>query len=544
MNRAMSLQAELRESFQTRLERVYRELERAIRLQRPAILLLIYASEWVRDEVERALTQRLGELGQRIVRLRVDEDHADVPALLAEAPNPQQAVFFVAGLQWGGGADGLNAYRALNLRREHFIEPGWRAVFWLTEGEAVALAQHAPDFWAFRHRVIEFVEPRETLHRADLAREIAWHDWEFRTLWEDTEAKIRLREALLEELPAGDETLAARADLLYTLGWLYWAVQDNSKAIETFQDALQVAQKLDDTHFVAGSYNGLGNVYRTLGRHQEAIDAYQQAIDLDPDYASPWNGLGSVYHDMSRHEEALDAYQKAIDLDPSFAASWNNLGNVYRTLGRHQEAIDACQQAIDLDPDYASPWHGLGNVYADLGRHQEALDAYQQAIDLDPSFAYPWYGLGNVYRTLGRDQEALDAFRKATDLNPNVSSLWHGLGIEYTMQGQYEQALEAFSKAVELAPERGMLRSSLVGIQRRLGREAEAAEQEKIAGPLTDKEDEYNRACFEAICGNTDEALRLLQIALEKRQTSPEWARQDPDFDHIRHDPRFQELVG
>jgi len=58
------------------------------------------------------------------------------------------------------------------------------------------------------------------------------------------------------------------------------------------------------------------------------------------------------------------------------------------------------------------------------------------------------------------------------------------------------------------------------------------------------RESEYNRACFEAICGNVEEALALLKVALEKKQASLEWARGDPDFASIREDARFRALVG
>jgi len=58
------------------------------------------------------------------------------------------------------------------------------------------------------------------------------------------------------------------------------------------------------------------------------------------------------------------------------------------------------------------------------------------------------------------------------------------------------------------------------------------------------KEDEYNQACFAAICWNPEEAQRLLQIALQKKQFSRQWAQRDPDFDSVRTDPRFRELVG
>ncbi len=57
-------------------------------------------------------------------------------------------------------------------------------------------------------------------------------------------------------------------------------------------------------------------------------------------------------------------------------------------------------------------------------------------------------------------------------------------------------------------------------------------------------EKEYDQACFAAICGNSDEAIELLKIALEKKQTSLDWVRRDPDLDFIRDDPRFKAIVS
>ncbi|MFN3743060.1 MAG: TPR end-of-group domain-containing protein, partial [Anaerolineales bacterium] len=129
-------------------------------------------------------------------------------------------------------------------------------------------------------------------------------------------------------------------------------------------------------------------------------------------------------------------------------------------------------------------------------------------------------------------------------LDPKDAYPHNGIGSVYQLMGEHEKALRAYQKAVELAPERGMYRVSLVGILRKLGREEEAQAQIEIARPLMAKESEYNRACFESICGNVEEALRLLQIALEKKQVSLEWARRDPDFDNLRQDARFRALVG
>jgi tetratricopeptide (TPR) repeat protein len=163
-----------------------------------------------------------------------------------------------------------------------------------------------------------------------------------------------------------------------------------------------------------------------------------------------------------------------------------------------------------LEPKFAYPWNGLGAVYSDLDCFDEAIAAFQKSIELEPKFAYPWNGLGKVYILLKCDEEAL----------------------------------KAFQKAVELDPDGGVMHSSLAGILCILGRKEEAEKQVEIARPLMKKESEYDRACFEAICGNGEGALRLLEIALEKKQTRLAFARRDPDFDFIRDDPRFKELVG
>ena len=254
----------------------------------------------------------------------------------------------------------------------------------------------------------------------------------------------------------------------------------------------------------------LGVAYHLAGQRERAIHAFQQAIALDPKDARPWSGLGTVYENQQDYDNAIEHYRKALEIDPNFKWAYANLGSVYYKQGRTDEAIQAYRQAIALDPKDARPWTGLGSAYANLGRYDEAIQAYQQAIALDPKDADPWLGLGNVY----------------------------------ALREEWERALEAFRHAAKRAPEQGMYRAYAAGALRALGREAEAQEEIARARPLMEKETEYNRACFAAICGEREEALRLLEIALQKRQASREWARRDPDLRSLHGDPRFEELVA
>jgi len=128
-------------------------------------LLVVYEVERLHMAGETALAKRLARIGQNLVQFRVNARRYDIPRLLANRPEPFRSVFSISRVARGGGKEGANAYRALNMRREYFVERSLRVVLWLSQEELVALSRHAPDFWAFRHRVVELPESAEDTGR-------------------------------------------------------------------------------------------------------------------------------------------------------------------------------------------------------------------------------------------------------------------------------------------------------------------------------------------------------------------------------------------
>jgi hypothetical protein len=98
-------------------------------------------------------------------------------------------------------------------------------------------------------------------------------------------------------------------------------------------------------------------------------------------------------------------------------------------------------------------------------------------------------------------------------------------------------------KAIELDPEDLTIRTSLAALYKNLGRITECAEQCEHARQFITNESEYDRACFEAVCGSADEALNLFRTALEKNKATPDWARRDFDLEFLHDDPRFRALL-
>lgn len=541
---SIRIESQDRGSFEDRVAILFEELEMAIKWGRPSILLAVYKSEFIRAEAEASLEEKLSEVGQMVYRLQVNDERFDILPFLSRHPRRKKTIFYVSGLRWGGGRGGQNAYRALNIRREFLVDNSIRTVLWLTEAEGIDLPLHAPDFWAFRHRVIEFRDLPSPEHIVLLPEALVWHDWEPYLYDEEIDARITLRESLLDELPARDESKEARANLLYALAYLNWAKGESEKSIDLLNQGLDIAQSLPLPAMQSRFLVGLSIVYQDLKQINEAISSCRKASALDPADAKPWSNLGSIYRDLGDTKEAINACNNAIALAPKYAKPWNNLGNVYLDLGRHEEAISAYMKAIELDPRNARPWIDLGCVYREQGRIIDAINAFKKAINLNPRDMAPWYNLGGVYSDLNQNKEAVRSFKKVTRLVPKNAGSWKNLGRIYQIMDRIPDAIIAYKKAIRLVPEDASCYSALAACYRKTNRQKKVKEQIRLALPLMERENEYNRACFEAIRGNVDKAIELLRIAVEKNQVTLGSTRWDPNLEFIRDDPRFMDLVG
>ncbi|HEU0175963.1 MAG TPA: tetratricopeptide repeat protein [Blastocatellia bacterium] len=147
----------------------------------------------------------------------------------------------------------------------------------------------------------------------------------------------------------------------------------------------------------------------------QAIAAYERAIELDPKDAYPHIGLGNVYSALGQNEDAIEAYGWAVGLDPMNANSHHGLGNVYSALGRNEDAIEAYVWAVEFDPKDASPHRGLGIVYQLLKQYGKAEEAFRKAVELDPQRGTSRASLAGILRKLGREAEAAEQIRIARE---------------------------------------------------------------------------------------------------------------------------------
>jgi tetratricopeptide (TPR) repeat protein len=438
------------EPFEERIDILFRELELATKWRRPSVLLAVYSSEYVHTDADVALESRLHSLGQSAYHINIKNPVcADVSLQISELANLDNVVFFVEGLRWGAGQDKCFVYASLNDHREFFIENQIRVVIWLTENEAMDLAHHAPDYWAFRHRMIEFVDSPKPNQIPSDALETAWQETGETPDTADLDEKINLRNRLLTDLSEGDESTKARANLLLTLGMLYWRKGDFEKATQFINNALEQAASLEDNRFEALCFNAIALIQSDLGKLERAIQAFNNAIKLAPEQISPWNNLGNLHRKLKQYTEALDSFQKAIGQNASDARGWNGLGDVYHETGCNADAVSAYRKAIEFSPANVHSWTGLGNAFLEEGQLEEAEKAHQKAIEIDRDAVNSWLGLGNIHRMKGNIEHASVAFQTALELEPKNAEAWNKLGDLFYTTGAYDQAMRSYQKGIE-----------------------------------------------------------------------------------------------
>jgi tetratricopeptide (TPR) repeat protein len=254
----------------------------------------------------------------------------------------------------------------------------------------------------------------------EISGELEWRGYGNFALFKDTGAKIARHKAQLAELPHADDTLVARARHTYALASLYWARHENDESLAYLQRALGLAERLQDRRLQSWCCNGLGDVYADMGRHDDAIAAYQRALFFDATSAYSYLSLGGEYGwFLGDHKGAIAAYERALELGGLDAhlvsIVHNGLGEEHRALGDEEAAIAAYQRAIEADPGFLSPHNNLGSIYMKRHAFPEARHHFEERIRLRPQHSLGAYvSLGIMARHEG-DPAAEACFRRALE---------------------------------------------------------------------------------------------------------------------------------
>jgi tetratricopeptide (TPR) repeat protein len=199
-------------------------------------------------------------------------------------------------------------------------------------------------------------------------------------------------------------------------------------------------------------YN-LGVAYQGKGQLDMAIEQYQAALRLKPDYANAHYGLGNAYQGKGLLDMAVEQYQITLRLMPDWAEIHNNLGNAYQGKGQLDMAVEQYQIALRLKPDWAEVHFNLGNAYQGKGQLDMAVEQCQIALRLKPDWAEAHFNLGNTYRDKGLLDMAVEQYQIALRLKPNWAEARFNLGLIYLNNGSKDMGRRQFELGLKSKPD-------------------------------------------------------------------------------------------
>ena len=319
-----------------------------------------------------------------------------------------------------------------------------------------------------------------------------------------------------------------------------------------------------DTQKLAKTYTANAEAYRLYlqGRFywnkreekdfRKALEYYNQAIALDPNYALAYAGLADTYALLSsfgfmRPDEAVpkarEFANRALTLDDSLAEPHTTLG--YELLQYEYDFAGAereFKRSIELNPNYATAHQWYSEMLTDLGRFDEALAEIRRGLEIEPlSLPINW-DYGRFLYMSRRYDESLAQHKKTIELDPSFARAHRTIAEIYRIRGDYANAVEERAKFFDLigqSQNAALIRATFarggwLGFLRLVTAEN---------SPLKDSNNNWVVAKAYLDLGQKDKAFAELNKAYENRLSSLCWLKVEPQLDSLRSDPRYQQLL-
>ena len=293
----------------------------------------------------------------------------------------------------------------------------------------------------------------------------------------------------------------------------------------------------------------------SAGALQKSIDAFQEALQTDPEFALAHAGLADSYclmgfFDLLPHDEAMPKAKeyaiRALRIDGDLAEAYSSLATVQKLYDRDWTGSErGYRRALQLNPNYVPAYRGYAALLAATGRFGEAIPQLRRAQELDPlsvvvSMEMAW----TLF--MARDFDgAIEQALRVTDFEPEFPSAQYVLGLAHEQKERFEEAREALERS--LAGSHGHA-SGVAGLGHLFGISGRPEESRGMLDRLSQlAADRYVAPFWPAlVCaglGDEESAIGHLERSYAQNDLWLVWVNTDPRLDTLRAHPRFQQLL-
>jgi len=186
-------------------------------------------------------------------------------------------------------------------------------------------------------------------------------------------------------------------------------------------------------------FNISGACYSEIGPIESAINSFEKALALNPDYAEAHYNLGVAFQRTNQLDNAVECYEKSITLKHAYPTAHNNLGVIMLERSQLDSAVKSFEWAVAYSPEYAEAHNNLGSAFQELNQFDLAKEQFKKAVSINQDYALAFNNLGNSCKTLGLTNEALNHYEKAITIKGDFAEAHFNLsGVKKYKQGDIQ----------------------------------------------------------------------------------------------------------
>ena len=293
---------------------------------------------------------------------------------------------------------------------------------------------------------------------------------------------------------------------------------------------------------------------RTGKDFQKAIEFFEQARTKDPNYALAYVGLADSYKLLTEYNgmpapeayaKAREAATKAIELDPNSGEAHTSLAYTLAFYDwRWQEAENEFKRAIELNPNYATTRQWYSEYLVVVGRFDEAMSEIEKARQLDPTSLIIASDVAGHFYMARQFDRSIEQAKKVVERDDKFVYACAFLWIAQEQKGEIKAAAETIFKCAALYTPPELVAEMKTGYERGGWQELWRVQyKQSIALPMLAAFSDYHRAIFALRIGDRDKTFDWLEKSLTARNRWIVNLKYDPQWDAIRGDSRFGEIV-
>jgi len=344
----------------------------------------------------------------------------------------------------------------------------------------------------------------------------------------------------------------------YTQGMTYYKrhrKNDNQIAIQLFR------QSIDDFPTFVPAYAGLANsilqgVYQydfSFDKLEEAVSIIDDGLTKDPMVAQLYKARGFAMALKGQYGKTIEAYHQAIKIDPTLLDAITNLAYTYREIGQLNQALKWHKKAIDLDPNSGGGYQHLAQTYAALNMPEEAEYWFNKSISLKPDYSLGRLFYGDYLNGVGEYTKAIEQAQEILKLTPDYIRANNVIGDAYYFSSNFDNAIpyyQALETSVGRNKDYAVFRLGL--LYALAGKDKASFSRLKPISELLhlkidrgaqDPEVMLNLACIYAVQGKTKLANYWLKAAFDSGEVAYHLIIKEPAFKILSATSEFQIII-